>query len=356
MQNKTTVVSRSMAALLLLGTLLPGSVRASASPSTEPSSKPEAVALERAERTDETAAEQTAEPLAGTRWQLVEFQSMSDEIGTIAPDDPSQFTMELNPNGSVTMRLDCNFARGTWSATSVEGDRDRFEASGSFELGPLVMTNALCEPPNLDEQFARHAEFVRSYVIADGRLFLSLMADGGIYVWEPVSDLAAEAVQFEADPDPELEAAILDAFPDYTRDVVEVGGDARLARYLYNRVDLNADGTDEVLVYLLGSFFCGTGGCNLLLFSETEDGYTLIDTFPTTRTPVILSSDRSAGWHDLIRLQSGGGMPPSYVRHEFDGDRYVEVGELPVEPEPEGTPYLVGEFEFADGILLEPQD
>jgi para-nitrobenzyl esterase len=28
--------------------------------------------------------------------------------------------------------------------------------------------------------------YIRSYVVKDGRLFLSLMADGGIYEFEPV--------------------------------------------------------------------------------------------------------------------------------------------------------------------------
>jgi para-nitrobenzyl esterase len=29
--------------------------------------------------------------------------------------------------------------------------------------------------------------FIRSYVVRDGHLFLSLMADGGIYEFEPVT-------------------------------------------------------------------------------------------------------------------------------------------------------------------------
>ena len=121
----------------------------------------------------------TSAPLAGTDWQLVHFQSMDDAIGTIRPADPSLFTMRLNADGTVNMRLDCNRANGTWSA---EGGGD----SGSFSFGRLAVTRALCAPPNLDERIARDSEYVRTFLLRDGRLHLSLMADAGIYTWEPL--------------------------------------------------------------------------------------------------------------------------------------------------------------------------
>ena len=76
--------------------------------------------------------------------------------------------------------------------------------------------------------------------------------------------------------------------------------------------------------------------------------------FPISRTPVIVSPETTGGWHDLIRLESGGGAPPSYVRHAFDGKRYVETERLPAEPVPEGKKVLAGELTFQDGILLVP--
>lgn len=127
------------------------------------------------------ACNEDQEALAGTRWQLVEFQSMDDAIGTLRPADPSVFTMDLNEDGTVTMHLDCNRATGSWSA-GPSADA----ISGRFQFGRLAVTRALCTPPNLDEQIARDAEFVRGYLLRDGRLYLSLMADAGIYAWEPV--------------------------------------------------------------------------------------------------------------------------------------------------------------------------
>ena len=128
------------------------------------------------------ASEEPANPLTETAWRLVEIQSMDDAIGTVRPDDPSLYTMRLSGDSTVTMHLNCNQASGTWSIKPGAGSE-----SGSFEFGPLAVTRALCPPPSLDERIARDAEYVRSYMLKDGRLSLSLMADGGIYIWEPDS-------------------------------------------------------------------------------------------------------------------------------------------------------------------------
>jgi len=121
--------------------------------------------------------------LADTKWSLVEFQSMDDAIGTKRTIDPSRYTMQLGSDGQVEMRLNCNAAAGTWSA---EPGQDRL--SGRFEFGRLTVTSALCPPPSLDELVSSQAPYVRSYLLQDGRLYLSLMADGGIFVWQPQTD------------------------------------------------------------------------------------------------------------------------------------------------------------------------
>jgi heat shock protein HslJ len=119
-------------------------------------------------------------PLAGTAWRLVEIQSMDDAIGTTRVADPALYTMRLNPDGSVAFRLNCNSASGNWTAESGPEP-----SSGRFEFGPLAATMALCPPPSVDEQVSKQAPYFRSYLLKDGRLYLSLMADGGIFVWEP---------------------------------------------------------------------------------------------------------------------------------------------------------------------------
>ncbi len=143
-------------------------------------------------------------PLADTDWYLFGIQSMDDAVGTVRPEDPFLYTMRLNADGTVNMRLNCNRANGTWT---IEPSAD--PTNGRFEFGPLAMTRALCPPPSLDERVAAQAEYVRGYMLKDERLYLSLMADGGILVWEA-------QLPFETEPDAEIEAAILEASPDFT--------------------------------------------------------------------------------------------------------------------------------------------
>lgn len=127
----------------------------------------------------ETNWSTTDNPLAGTSWRLLAFESMDDAIGLVRPDDPSNYIMRLNRDSTVTMRLNCNFASGTWSAEPSDNG-----ASGHFKFGPLAATHAPCSPPSMGQSIATLAEFIRSYLLKDGMLFLSLMADGGIYAWQ----------------------------------------------------------------------------------------------------------------------------------------------------------------------------
>ena len=106
---------------------------------------------------------------------------MDDSVGTTRVDDPSRYTLQLKADGSVALHLHCNSATGTWTA---EAGADR--SSGTFEFGPLAATMALCPPPSVDEQITKQAPYFRSYLLKDGRLYLSLMADGGIFAWEPL--------------------------------------------------------------------------------------------------------------------------------------------------------------------------
>jgi para-nitrobenzyl esterase len=57
----------------------------------------------------------------------------------------------------------------------------------STRVWSLALTRAACPPGSLHDRIAKDWEFVRSYVIKNGHLFLSLMADSGIYDFEPIA-------------------------------------------------------------------------------------------------------------------------------------------------------------------------
>jgi len=147
-----------------------------------------------------SVASSTADPnfnnsLENTSWHFVEFQSMDDGIGTKRPRDPSLYTMSLDEDGTVNMRLNCNSARGQWS---FESGKDG--VSGRFEFGPLAVTRATCPPPGMGEKIAADAQYIRGYLLDNGRLYLSLMADAGIYVWER-GELEARLAEVPASPE-----------------------------------------------------------------------------------------------------------------------------------------------------------
>ena len=112
--------------------------------------------------------------LDGTSWQLVQFQGGDGRI--LTPDDRAKYTLEFVAGGNLTARIDCNRGRGSWKSNGP----------GQVELGPLALTRALCAPGSLHDQIVKQFGNIRSYVVKDGHLFLSLMADGGIYEFEPL--------------------------------------------------------------------------------------------------------------------------------------------------------------------------
>lgn len=101
--------------------------------------------------------------------QLVKFRGGDDT--TLRPDDGAKYTIEFGAGGRLTARLDCNRGRGTWKSSG----------SNQLQFGPLALTRAKCPAGSLHDQIVKQWSNIRSYVIMDGHLFLSLMADGGIY-------------------------------------------------------------------------------------------------------------------------------------------------------------------------------
>jgi heat shock protein HslJ len=113
--------------------------------------------------------------LAGTSWQLVRFEGGDDTV--LTPDDKAKYTLQFEGEGRVAVRFDCNRGRGTWTSAGP----------GQLEFGPVALTRAMCPPGSLHDRLVTHWPHIRSFVLKDGHLFLSLQADGGIYEFEPLA-------------------------------------------------------------------------------------------------------------------------------------------------------------------------
>lgn len=112
--------------------------------------------------------------LGGTSWQLIRFQGGDGAI--LMPDERSKYTLMFGADGVMRARIDCNRASGGWKSAG----------SGQLEFGPMAITRAACPPGSLHDQLVKQLPYVRSYLIKNEHLFLSPMADGGTYEFEPV--------------------------------------------------------------------------------------------------------------------------------------------------------------------------
>lgn len=274
-----------------------------------------------------------AQVLTNTQWRLVEIQSMDDTQSPKRPVDRTKYTLTLAANGAVNMKLDCNQYMGKWSAKASAD-----ALSGNFAFGPLAATRMHCPAPSFEPLLSSQAESISGYQLKAGRLYLSLKADGGIWVWEPLGQLSNT-------PNPAIEAAIRKENPTYTK---AMAGDLH-ARYIYNPVDLNGDGRSETLVYLMGSLFCGTGGCSMLVLDHQQK---VVGHFSLVSPPVNVSESSSKGWKNLSWTQTGGGAPALTVSYRFDGKKYMPFKSgAKVTP---GTSYLLGLRDFSQGAELVP--
>lgn len=152
--------------------------------------------------------------------------------------------------------------------------------------------------------------------------------------------------------DTALEAAIVNILADGS------GDNSMLAstRYTYDRVDLNDDGAPEALVYLMGSYTCGSGGCMMLILEPAGQSYKMVSQMTLVNPPVVIAQDKTAGWKDLMIFVKGGGATPHYARLQFDGSSYPSnpsiAPALPSEASLSGTAILTEKLTPDSGIKL----
>ena len=118
-------------------------------------------------------------------------------------------------------------------------------------------------------------------------------------------------------------------------------------RYTDAFIDLNGDGVKEVVVYLTGRYWCGTGGCVTLVLTRTGESYRSICRVLATRPPIRVLRKSNHGWRTLTAWVAGGGIMTSYEAElAFDGRRY------PISAAPPSSPRLKGSL---SGTVVIPE-
>lgn len=101
-------------------------------------------------------------------------------------------------------------------------------------------------------------------------------------------------------------------------------------RYSAAFVDLSGDGDREVIVYLMGGSWCGSGGCTTLVLAPHGRSYRIVTTITITWPPILVLVNKSHGWHDIAVRVEGGGIQPGYEAVlRFNGRTYPSNPTVP---------------------------
>jgi hypothetical protein len=94
--------------------------------------------------------------------------------------------------------------------------------------------------------------------------------------------------------------------------------------------DLKDDGTQEVIVYLIGNNWCGSGGCTTLILAPKDFSYKLVTKITISRPPIRVLATKSNGWHDIAVQVRGGGIMHAYeAKLSFNGKKYPSNPSVP---------------------------
>jgi hypothetical protein len=94
--------------------------------------------------------------------------------------------------------------------------------------------------------------------------------------------------------------------------------------YSIARAHLSANKRSEIIVYITGQGWCGSGGCTALILEPEGTSYRVITYLTLARLPIRILPAKTNGWQDIAMLVAGGGiLHPYWAVHKFDGKQYV---------------------------------
>ena len=111
------------------------------------------------------------------RWSVDAFKAAG--ANPVVPPRVERYTADFKSDDTLALGLDCNRATARWQVVP--------SGRGTLSVLPGAMTRAFCGDGALDTRIAQDLEKIRSFKVEDGRLFLTLEAGAGTYVWRSAS-------------------------------------------------------------------------------------------------------------------------------------------------------------------------
>lgn len=87
--------------------------------------------------------------------------------------------------------------------------------------------------------------------------------------------------------------------------------------FVHALADLNGDSIQDAVVLLRGQEWCGSGGCTMLVFEGSSEGFQLISKSTVTDEPVRIIKETHHGWKTLTVYSNR-----AHRRMAFDGHGY----------------------------------
>ncbi len=125
----------------------------------------------------------------------------------------------------------------------------------------------------------------------------------------------------EREKNTDIEKLIMDTF-----EITD--GIKKDTKYYYNYVDLNNDGSAELIAYVIGPSTTGTGGSSILIAEKQDDNWNVKQTLNLINQPIIISDNLENGMKEIIvsNYDSEDGKEP-YIKLKYTADGYQSVNE-----------------------------
>lgn len=151
------------------------------------------------------------------------------------------------------------------------------------------------------------------------------------YVLTPEDDLAMGVIMMEeanSEEYPELEV--------FLREYYQIPEEYRaLTRYYYTFANLSEAEMYEVFVAVIGEYTEQENGDPALILTVKEDGsFDVVKAFDNIHTPVIVSTDVTNGWHDIIYQVYGKNVEDGYLTWKYQKDTGYQAEEILLDEPP----------------------
>lgn len=104
----------------------------------------------------------------------------------------------------------------------------------------------------------------------------------------------------------------------------------KTTRYSAAFADSSGAKVPEVVVYVSGRAWCGSGGCSMLILRPDRVSFTVITRTTITRPPIRVLQTATNGWHDVGVWVQGGGILAGYTAVlSFNGKAYASNPTVP---------------------------